>query len=148
MQIQTGSQAGSLRNVEAKSQMAKSQKPKAKWPKQKNICMTPIHGETNILRRLRNVEARTQMAKSQKPKAKWPKQNNLCMKPNPKAKECRPRYSEVNEHARDARKSNKTFCLMGQISHNKPPNQVRHPHCLYSFFNFLFFSFNYFNCFL
>ena len=27
--------------------------------------MTPIHGETDILRRLRNVEAKTQMAKSQ-----------------------------------------------------------------------------------
>ena len=44
--------------------------------------MTPIHGETDILRRLRNVEARTQMAKSQKPKAKWPKAKSQ----KPKAK--------------------------------------------------------------
>ena len=33
------SHAGLFRNVEAKSQMAKSQKPKAKWPKQNNLCM-------------------------------------------------------------------------------------------------------------
>ena len=61
----------SLRNVEAK-------RPKAKWPKQNSLHMTPIHGETDILRRLRNVEARTQMAKSQKPNGH---KNNLCMTP-------------------------------------------------------------------
>ena len=50
-------------------QKANGQKPKAKSQKpngqKNNLCMTPIHGETDILRRLRNVEARTQMANSQ-----------------------------------------------------------------------------------
>ena len=86
--------------------MAKSQNPKAKWPKEQLM-----HDETDILRRLRNIEARIQMA----------------IKPNPMAKECRPRYSGVNEHARDARKSNKAFCLMGQISHKKPPFGSEYP---------------------
>ena len=37
---------GSLRNVEAKRQMAK--RSKAKWPKQNILRMTPIHGEADI----------------------------------------------------------------------------------------------------
>ena len=56
-------------------------------------------------------------ARTQKPTAR----TQMAMKPNPMAKECRPRYSGVNEHARDVRKSNKAFCLLGQIAFNKPP---------------------------
>ena len=52
-----------LRNVEAKTQVAKSQNTNGQNPN--SLHMTLIHGEADILRRLRNVEARTQMAKSQ-----------------------------------------------------------------------------------
>ena len=55
-------------------------------------------------------------------------------------KEGRPRYSGVNEHARDARKSNKAFCLMGQMAESHLQFGTTNPHCLLSF-TLLFFYF-------
>ena len=60
-------------------------------------------------------EARIQMANSQNTNDHETQSNGQRMQTT---------VLRVNEHARDARKSNKAFGLMGQITSKKPPKWV------------------------